>query len=70
MTSFGQRLSVAMKNAQKSQSDIARDLSLAQPSVHAWVKDKNFPTIKNVLALSSYLNVSVNWLLVGEDFEA
>jgi transcriptional regulator with XRE-family HTH domain len=69
MTSFGQRLSVAMKNAQKSQSDIARELSVSQPSVHAWVHDKNWPSIKNVLALESYLGVSVNWLLVGEDFE-
>ena len=70
MTSFGQRLSVAMKNSQKSQNDIARALSVAQPSVHAWVHDKNWPSIKNVLALGYYLDVSVNWLLVGEDFES
>ena len=67
MNTFGKRLTAAMKNAKKSQTDIARDLSVAQASVHAWVWDKNWPTMKNILALESHLGVSAHWLLVGEE---
>ena len=55
MNTFGKRLTAAMKSANKSQTDIARDLSVAQASVHAWVWDKNWPTMKNILALESHL---------------
>jgi transcriptional regulator with XRE-family HTH domain len=69
MKTFGKRLAFLMDAHKKSQSDIARDLSVAQPSVNAWVTDKNWPSMTHVMTLASYFNVSLDWLLIGETEE-
>ena len=65
MSSFGERLSKALNDAQKSQSELSRQLGISQPSVNAWVKDKNQPETKRVAEIASALDVDAGWLLDG-----
>tara|TARA_R100000655_G_scaffold35870_2_gene69715 strand:+ start:88 stop:846 length:759 start_codon:yes stop_codon:yes gene_type:complete len=63
--SFGERLSKALHDAETSQSELSRLLGIRQPSVNAWVKDKNQPETKRVAEIASALNVDAGWLLDG-----
>ena len=62
-STFGQRLRVAIKRAETTQSQLARDLGVAQPSLNIWVNDKGMPSSKYIKPLSEALDVSADWLL-------
>lgn len=63
--SFGERLTKALHDSKISQSELARVLGISQPSVNAWVKDKNQPESKRVAEIASALGVDPGWLLDG-----
>lgn len=60
---FGQRLRVAIKRAETSQTELARCLGISQPSLNLWVNDKGMPSSKYLKPLSEALDVSADWLL-------
>ena len=62
-STFGARLRVAIKRAETTQSQLARDLGVAQPSLNIWVNDKGMPSSKYIKPLSEALDVSADWLL-------
>ena len=62
-STFGARLRVAIKRAETTQSQLARDLGVAQPSLNIWVNDKGMPSSKYLKPLSEALDVSADWLL-------
>jgi len=62
-STFGERLRVAINRAQTTQSQLARDLGVAQPSINAWVNDKSVPGSNFIKPLTEALRVSADWLL-------
>ena len=62
-STFGARLRVAIKRAETTQSQLARDLGVAQPSLNIWGNDKGMPSSKYIKPLSEALDVSADWLL-------
>ena len=62
-STFGERLRVAINRAQTTQSQLARDLGVAQPSLNVWVNDKGMPSSKYIKPLTEALGVSADWLL-------
>jgi len=60
---FGQRLRVAIKRAETSQTELARCLGISQPSLNLWVNDRGMPSSKYLKPLSEALDVSADWLL-------
>jgi transcriptional regulator with XRE-family HTH domain len=50
--------------------DLARELKISQPTVHAWVNQLHGITWANVRRVASVLKVSPGWIMFGADEEA
>ena len=62
---IAKRLKMAAEQANVTQVAIAKELGMRHPSVNAWFRGKTLPDIRRVQALSSMLNVTVEWLITG-----
>ncbi len=67
MVGIGKRIEEAMHKAQLSPVDIARHLDISDSAVHQWFAKDTGPRSVRFRALSALLNVSVAWLMTGED---
>ena len=62
---LGKRLKIALKQARKTQGDLAAHMETSQPAVSQWCTGKNSPTENNLLVISEFLDVTVDWLKNG-----
>lgn len=67
MVGIGKRIEEAMHKAELSPVDIARHLDISDSAVHQWFAKDTGPRSVRFRALSALLNVSVAWLMTGED---
>ncbi len=67
MVGIGKRIEEAMHRAQLSPVDIARHLDISDSAVHQWFAKDTGPRSVRYETLSSLLQVSVAWLITGED---
>ncbi len=67
MVGIGKRIEEAMHRADLSPVDIARALGISDSAVHQWFAKDSGPRSVRFTTLSSLLNVSVAWLMTGED---
>jgi len=70
MESFGYRLSLLRKDKNKNIKDLAAAIGI---SIQAWTdyeKNRSMPQVEKLIAISKYFDVSVDYLLFGNDHAA
>lgn len=60
---LGEKLKAARKQAGLSQEQLSEKLGISRSAVAKWETDKGLPDVDNLKALSSLLNVSIDYLL-------
>ena len=60
---LGEKIKKARKQCGLSQEQLAEKMSVSRSAIAKWETDKGLPDIDNLKALSSFLNVSVDYLL-------
>jgi transcriptional regulator with XRE-family HTH domain len=56
-----------MKNNSISQKELAGKIGLRRPSISEWKKKRTFPYVDVAIKIAEILNVSVEYLVTGED---
>lgn len=57
------------KKKKYSQQKVALDLSLSREAISHYENGKRSPDIETLLLLSEYFNVSIDYLIRGEEYE-
>ena len=64
---------VGLKNIRKkrklNQLKVAMDLNISREALSYYENGKREPSLALLLAMSDYFNVSINYLITGEEFE-
>lgn len=67
-STFAQRLCVALKRAEMSQAELARQVGVTPSSVSQWAKgESKAPTPANLFAAADVLRCSAKWLATGSE---
>ncbi len=67
---LGEKIKAARKNAGLTQEQMAEKLMISRPAITKWESDKGIPDIENLKAISTLLDVSLDYLLNdGEDID-
>jgi len=64
---FSEKLKEARKNSGLSQEQLAEKLCVSRQAVTKWETGKGLPDVENIKAISSLLNVSIDYLLSDEE---
>ena len=62
---FAKRLTAALDKKGLSQTDLAKMMGLSRATISRWVSEYPNISSKKLAELSSLLNISLNWLLLG-----
>lgn len=64
---------VGLKNIRKqrklNQQKVAMDLNISREALSYYENGKREPSLSLLLAMSRYFNVSINYLITGEEFQ-
>ena len=64
---------IGLKNIRKkrnlNQQKVAMDLNITQEALSYYENGKREPSLKLLLDMSYYFNVSINFLITGEEFK-
>ena len=64
---------IGLKNIRKSlklnQQKVALDLNISREALSHYENGKRQPPLELLLQLSDYFNVSINYLITGQEFE-
>lgn len=66
----GKRIRSIRKKQAISVSDMADFFGMYPQTIYKWERGDTLPDIDNLIALSNYLNVSIDLLLTGKEFSA
>lgn len=64
---FYERLQALMNSKQLTQKQLADDLSIRQNTISDWKNKGNLPQGETAIKIAQYFNVSLDYLLTGED---
>lgn len=64
---ISQRIFEELKRQKKKQKELAEYTGISESAVSDWKKKGTNPAAENLSAIADFLNVSVNYLLTGED---
>lgn len=67
--SIGERIKVLRKRKHWTQDELAHHLEVAPSSVGSYERGARQPTIENIIRMSKYFNVSIDYLLCQTDDE-
>ncbi len=63
---------IGLKNIRKqkklNQQKVAMDLNISREALSYYENGKREPSLSLLVAMSKYFNVSINYLITGEDF--
>ncbi|MFZ5522865.1 MAG: helix-turn-helix domain-containing protein [Pseudomonadota bacterium] len=62
---MNERIKRARRERRWSQAELARRLSVTQPSVAEWESGRKAPSMKNLVRLAKLLDVGFEWLSTG-----
>ena len=62
-------LKIIRKRKRISQLKLATDLNISREAISYYETGKRNPDIQMLIALSKYFNVSIHYLITGEEFE-
>ena len=57
------------KEKKLNQQKVAMDLFISRESLSFYENGKREPSLKLLVAMSKYFNVSINYLITGEEFK-
>ena len=64
---------IGLKNIRKirnlNQQKVAMDLNISREALSYYENGKREPSLTLLVAMSKYYNVSINYLITGEEFE-
>lgn len=64
---------IGLKNTRKqrnlNQQKVALDLNISREALSYYENDKREPSLQLLLQMSDYFNVSINYLITGEEFK-
>ncbi|MBR2614377.1 MAG: helix-turn-helix transcriptional regulator [Clostridia bacterium] len=60
---FNERLLYVMKETKTTQYKICKDLKVSGSSLYKWLTNESLPSVDNIVKLSSFMGVSVDYLL-------
>ena len=69
MIKFGENLKKLRKLKKLNQQKVAMDLNISRESLSYYENGKREPSLSLLVAMSKYFNVSINFLITGEEFE-
>lgn len=64
---FFERLQALMDSHNLSQKQLANNTNIRQTTISEWKKNGNLPTGETAIKLAKYFNVSLDYLLTGEE---
>jgi len=66
-------LMIGLKNIRKkrklNQQKVAMDLNISREALSYYENGKREPSLTLLVAMSKYFNVSINYLITGEEFQ-
>ena len=69
MDSFGSRVKNELKNQGKLQKELCSFLNVKKSTLSEWLNDNNEPSIKYIVQIAIYLDVSTDYLLGLENYD-
>ena len=60
---FNKRLLFVMKETKTTQYKLCKDLKVSGSSLYKWLTSQSLPSVENLVKLSSFMGVSVDYLL-------
>lgn len=66
LSGIGQRLNMAMKAKHSSAYMIEKQLGISRFLICKYLNNTAEPTLKNIIKLTDYLDVSIDWLVKGD----
>jgi transcriptional regulator with XRE-family HTH domain len=66
---LGERIKQSIKNSSYNQKEISALLRISEDSLTRYTQEKQSPKAETLIKLCELLNVSINWLLTGEEEE-
>ena len=66
LSGLGQRLNIAMKAKHSSAYMIEKQLGISRFLICKYLNNTAEPTLKNIIKLTDYLDVSIDWLVKGD----
>lgn len=66
MESIGERIRLLRRSLDLNQTDFGKNIGLPQSVVTAWERDARIPNERQIILISSYYNISREWLEKGE----
>ena len=69
MIKFGENLKKLTKLKNLNQQKVAMDLNITQEALSYYENGKRQPTLETLAILSKYFNVSIHYLIMGEEFD-
>lgn len=67
MEIFGLRVKKELKEQGKQQKDLCNHLNVKKSTLSEWLNNNNEPSMKQIVAIASFLDVSTDYLLGIED---
>lgn len=67
LSGLGQRLNKAMKAKGVSPYKLEQNLGISRFLLCEYLNNTKEPTLSNIIILADYLNISLDWLIRGED---
>lgn len=62
-------LKLIRKKKKVNQQKVAIDLNISREALSYYENGKREPSLNTLLLMSKYFNVSINYLITGEEFE-
>ncbi|MBQ7322937.1 MAG: helix-turn-helix transcriptional regulator [Clostridia bacterium] len=69
MKIFGERVKSALKEAGKTQKELARELNVQPSTMCEWLNDHNEPPMQTIVDIAISLGVSTDYLLGLKEFD-
>ncbi len=63
---FIDRLTILLKENNITAKSLTQTIGISQTSVSDWKRGKSSPSIKTLIDISKFFNISIDWLLTGE----
>jgi transcriptional regulator with XRE-family HTH domain len=69
MNELAKRLEILIKESNKSVETISKDLKIDKSSLYRYLKNERTPSSSVIKDLSTYFNVTVDWILGNDDIK-
>lgn len=67
MKTFIDRIEEVLEKKEISKTELSEALNIRRPTLSEWKKNGAIPSADIALKIAKYLNVSVEWLITGEE---